>query len=616
MPTHGSRRAAPPTPPSFNKPLVLPTSDSSVDVRRARMASPDSQQSQRDNRKSTKRGTPSTAKSGDGDIPMATIRRGNTASSPRTGDNIVSPSASRSAGNATPSSSSVTAPVAAAPKVIEDNSKAIFVGKYPLQYALWAHWMGFASAILCIVLGLFAILWVDAVKFNCTIDGTDIYAPYIADNFGTCTTAYTNSDGEEELVCCDRDQSADVDGSMVIGIIYLFYGIFQIIYNDPTMGLSLWIPNDTVWFEWGISPVGILDLAVGVVGLAAYSTCLAGGVLLTLGLIRSYAAYRREAGDGGYFDRKSGKERAAKAALEAEKNNPYSLELPEVNVNFSLQGAMDSISEFFLRIHREDKLSTYVWVFVYAMANFILFVYTLNKWYVAIELARDALLDGALDISCHNDICHQHRILIRYGPVSYYASWAKAAGGCLNLNCAMIILPVTKILLNKLNNAGVSFSRSAATTDYFSKFFAHPMTRYIPMSKNIDFHKLIAAFVAMFSLIHILFHLINLTAASRSTLARFKEWGWTGTYLFTGAVVTYAMIMMYTSSPDQVRHARFEIFINNHQCFMAVAFLFLLQHGPVFVYWGCIPITLYIVEKYMERYRGGVRFAVIKVCVV
>ena len=53
-----------------------------------------------------------------------------------------------------------------------------------------------------------------------------------------------------------------------------------------------------------------------------------------------------------------------------------------------------------------------------------------------------------------------------FGWLSPYAPFAKACGACLNLNCALIVMPVTKLLLARLNNAGLSYS----------KVSPHPMT--------------------------------------------------------------------------------------------------------------------------------------------
>jgi hypothetical protein len=36
-------------------------------------------------------------------------------------------------------------------------------------------------------------------------------------------------------------------------------------------------------------------------------------------------------------------------------------------------------------------------------------------------------------------------------------------------------------------------------------------------------------------------------------------------------------------------------------------------HGPVFFYWTCAPVFLYIVERYMQNFRGNREYSVIKI---
>ena len=60
-------------------------------------------------------------------------------------------------------------------------------------------------------------------------------------------------------------------------------------------------------------------------------------------------------------------------------------------------------------------------------------------------------------------ICINHnRLLINaimyLGPLSRFSPWAKSCGGCLNFDCSIILLPVIRLLLRKINNWGQSFS--------------------------------------------------------------------------------------------------------------------------------------------------------------
>ena len=101
-------------------------------------------------------------------------------------------------------------------------------------------------------------------------------------------------------------------------------------------------------------------------------------------------------------------------------------------------------------------------------------------------------MDGSIDLSLA-----PNRNIVRHGFLSRAGPWAKACGGCLNFNCALIAMPVTKLLLARLNNLGKSYGTKGAAagasvvSQCFARFFAHPFTRYVPLSKNIEFHKVV-----------------------------------------------------------------------------------------------------------------------------
>ena len=191
--------------------------------------------------------------------------------------------------------------------------------------------------------------------------------------------------------------------------------------------------------------------------------------------------------------------------------------------------------------------------------------------------------------------------------------WAKGGGKCLNLNCSMVLYPVTKILLSKLHSAGISFSSKVKADSLFAKFFAHPVSRYIPLQKNIDFHKFVGYLIGFFTVVHILFHLLNLQYTSTGTLHRVELWGWDYTYIFTGIVITYVMWIMFAAAvPEVIRRTKFEIFIHSHHLYIVfIGVLFL--HGHVFYQWAILPVLLLLVEKYLESTRGRVEFSVVKV---
>ena len=483
-----------------------------------------------------------------------------------------------------------------------------FKGLNGVQYGLWAHWLAYGAAAMCLCMGIFAILWDSAPDFDCKIHGDEISEKYLYDKNGDCPTIY-KTDGEKKEVCCDPDDSdSTLSGNTPIGVFYILYSIFIILYENPIWGFGMWFPNDTPLYAYRISFIGILHGIIGVVGLADYATALAGACLLTTGAVYSYAAFRLEAGDGGRASRIKARKTAAAQRAEQREGKSAGLLMKE-NALWLL--SFNPVS-FLMRIYNEDKLSSYAWVGLFLILNFVLFAYTLNAWYAAVDTMEDEMIDGKIDVHCSSLNCRVNRTAVRYGPLSRYAPWAKAFGGLLNLNCALLLLPVIRMLLRKLNNYGESFATVQHSNDLLGRLCARPLTRYIPLQKNIEFHKLCAGAVFICAWGHMVFHWLNLYHSNNVTMRRFRTWGWDGTDYFTGALITYAMYVIYTGAPAMVRMAKYEIFFKSHHLFI-VFYLALFLHGPVIFYWTAVPVLLYLTERYMQSRRGDRPYLLVKV---
>jgi hypothetical protein len=349
----------------------------------------------------------------------------------------------------------------------------------------------------------------------------------------------------------------------------------------------------------------VLHIIIGVAGLASYATCLGGGALIINGIVYNIATIRHEVGDGGRLEYKKKNKDKSLYQQYYDHFNIFKLTNPDEKVFYTPV-------EFIKKIYNEDRLSSYFWVGCFYILNISLFIYTVNLWYNQINEMRTELVNGNMNVICSSKNCRFHRQLVRSGPLSFWAAWAKGCGNLLNLNCAVIIMPVTRLILRQINNAGADYNEKNAGGNIFSRFLARPITRYIPLSKNIEFHKICAFNIFFFTTGHIIFHCLNLISASETTLARFRDWGWAGTDLFTGALVTLAMFFIYTAAPDSVRHASYEIFFISHQ-WMIVFYLALFLHGPVFVYWAILPFLMYCYERYLQMKKGNNPFLITKV---
>jgi hypothetical protein len=170
---------------------------------------------------------------------------------------------------------------------------------------------------------------------------------------------------------------------------------------------------------------------------------------------------RKEAGDGG---RAANAKRAAAAAARAAQNagKPAAPRGDDEEA-----GPGYNPYKIYRKLVNENKAAAYFWVFAYLGSNAITFGVTLDKW-VAIVAANSAkLLDGTLDTVCDQltDVCvidaaacELNKVMVVSGPISAWGPYAKACGMCLNFNCSLIIYPVVRLLLRRLNNAGVSFN--------------------------------------------------------------------------------------------------------------------------------------------------------------
>ncbi|XP_065535166.1 NADPH oxidase 3 [Lathamus discolor] len=204
---------------------------------------------------------------------------------------------------------------------------------------------------------------------------------------------------------------------------------------------------------------------------------------------------------------------------------------------------------------------------------------------------------------------------IMLGPT---LAWARASATCLNFNCMLILLPVSRNL--------ISFLRGASTC------CGGALRRQL--DKNITFHKMVAYGIAINATIHIVAHLINIERyhTSQSTEAgelrnklsglgkgpnesylnpiRTYETNTTREVLttiagITGVVITVALILIMTSSTELIRRSCYEVFWYTHHLFVPF-FIGLIIHGMGQLVRGQTPQSLllhnvtYCKDHYLE----------------
>ena len=137
--------------------------------------------------------------------------------------------------------------------------------------------------------------------------------------------------------------------------------------------------------------------------------------------------------------------------------------------------------------------------------------------------------------------------------LSQWAPWAKLCGRLLNINCALLAvrapppptpipphstnavltrarqLPVTRSVIRYLNNVRIGDTGSLSQCEPPFAFWASGLCktecaahRYLPLRRNIEFHRMLGVWVAVLSWFHTAFHVFNFTLRP---VVRARAWG-------------------------------------------------------------------------------------------
>ncbi|XP_006882816.1 PREDICTED: NADPH oxidase 3 [Elephantulus edwardii] len=180
-------------------------------------------------------------------------------------------------------------------------------------------------------------------------------------------------------------------------------------------------------------------------------------------------------------------------------------------------------------------------------------------------------------------------------------AWARASAVCLNFNCMLILLPISRNL--------ISFLRGTHAC------CRGPWGRQL--DQNLKFHKLIAYGIAVNATVHVVAHLFNLeryhwsqSAGAEGLTAALSKLGsapnesylnpvrtfHTNTTIellttiagVTGLVLTLVLILILTSSTEFIRQVSYELFWYTHHVFI-IFFICLVVHGTGRIVRGQTP---------------------------
>lgn len=178
----------------------------------------------------------------------------------------------------------------------------------------------------------------------------------------------------------------------------------------------------------------------------------------------------------------------------------------------------------------------------------------------------------------------------------YYHPWyvmiARGFGQLLNFNCALILLPVMRTMLNIARTFKLGW--------------------IVPLDKNIVAHRFLAYFIVVCTVGHGLAHYLNYSCCYElyATMKGKPEKSaytasWANKYGLSGNILVIIMIVMYSAASIKYRRSNnFTIFWYVHHLFL-LFFCGLLIHAKNFYLWFLGPGALYMLERILRNVRGS-----------
>ena len=255
-------------------------------------------------------------------------------------------------------------------------------------------------------------------------------------------------------------------------------------------------------------------------------------------------------------------------------------ESKKVSMCMRVYSVFQPLLVIFKTIRDSNRVGIVVWLVIYAAGNIVLFVLTELTWIDKVNTTRQLYLDTAPD-----------KVL------SYWITPAKAFGLVLDLNCALILLPVCRTLIKGL------YEQSTVDQHWTTKTLRFAL-KIVPLDFALQFHKLIGMVILLAAVGHTLAHFVNFALAETVTL-NVLSGPWP---LISGGLLIGVMLLMYSSTSERLRFAKFELFFETHHLFI-VFFVLLLVHGahgkgPNFWKYFIGPAFLYVCERLLRIYRG------------
>ncbi|XP_062510064.1 NADPH oxidase 5-like [Corticium candelabrum] len=168
---------------------------------------------------------------------------------------------------------------------------------------------------------------------------------------------------------------------------------------------------------------------------------------------------------------------------------------------------------------------------------------------------------------------------------------ARGCGMCLNFNCTFILVLMLRKCLTWLRST--------------------PMGPNLPLDHNIELHKIIGIFIAIFGGVHTAAHYVNLAVITSQPNATYEWWeyaftartdlGWvSGTAGITGFLLFLMILTMVSCSQPAIRrNGFFEVFYYTHMLYW-IFYIVMILHAQHFWKWFLVPGIIYILERILR----------------
>jgi predicted ferric reductase/Ca2+-binding EF-hand superfamily protein len=165
-----------------------------------------------------------------------------------------------------------------------------------------------------------------------------------------------------------------------------------------------------------------------------------------------------------------------------------------------------------------------------------------------------------------------------YATSNGWIQLARGCGACLNLNAALVFVPIQRRVVDALRKT--------------------PLSRFLPLDDSVLLHRLVGNAVLLFSVVHAGAHLANYALYSKlgvwASLLHTPA-GQSGLALLASMLVIWGL-----SLPVVRRKGHFEVFAFSHFAYLGFA-AFALVHGPVFWKWALIPLFAFGLQKLWQK---------------